>query len=128
VVFQEGINFFDGGWFDTLTVQVRQNGVWTNVANLVSTPPYPPNDAVNYETYTLTFDDTVGDGIRIDGAPGGSADFISVGELEVYGESAGPIPTLTGPTPTPTTTPLDLTQLGAIAAAVTRPTRGGHKN
>ena len=27
VVFQEGLHFFDGGWFDTLTVQVRQAGV-----------------------------------------------------------------------------------------------------
>src|SRR6185369_1523638 len=81
VVFQEGFNFGDGGWFDSLMVQVRQNGVWTNVTGFVSTPTYPPNDGVSYETYTLTFNDTVGDGIRIHGAPGGGADFISVGEL-----------------------------------------------
>jgi len=86
VVFQEGKNFADGGWFDTLTVQVRQGGVWTSVTNLVSSPPYPPNDGVNFETYTLTFDPVVGDGIRIDGAPGGSNDFISVAELRVFGQ------------------------------------------
>jgi hypothetical protein len=90
VVFQEGINFPDGGWFDTLTVQVRQGGVWTNVTGFVSTPPYPAaNNGVFEEIYVLTFDDTAGDGIRLYGAPGGSNDFISVAELEVYGESAG---------------------------------------
>jgi len=86
IVFQEGISFWDGGWFDTLNVQVRQNGVWTNVANLTFTPHYPAtNDGVSYRTYTLSFSAITGDGIRLDGAPGGSADFISVGELEVYG-------------------------------------------
>jgi len=88
VVFQEGMNFAGGGWFDTLTVQVRQGGVWTTVTGLTSTPPYPPNDGVNYETYTLDFPPVTGDGIRLDGDPGGSADFISVGELEVYGPSS----------------------------------------
>ncbi len=86
VVFQEGKNFVDGGWFNTLNVQVRQNGVWINVPNLMSTPTYPPNDNVNYETYTLTFTPIAGDAIRIDGAPGGGAYFISVGELMVYGQ------------------------------------------
>ncbi len=86
VVFQEGKNFVDGGFFNSLTVQVRQNGVWVNVPSFVSTPAYPPNDNVNYETYTLTFSPTTGDAIRIDGAPGGSAYFISVGELMVYGQ------------------------------------------
>ena len=85
VIFQEGMNFSNGGWFNTLTVQVRQNGVWVNVSGLTSTPPYPPNDGINFETYTLDFAPITGDGIRIDGAPGGSAYFISVGELRVYG-------------------------------------------
>ncbi len=85
VVFQEGMNFSNGGWFNTLTVQVLQNGVWVNVSGLTSTPPYPPNDGINFETYTLDFAPITGDGIRIDGAPGGSAYFISVGELRVYG-------------------------------------------
>ena len=88
VVFQEGMNFVDGGWLNSGTIQVRQNGNWVNVTNLNITPAYPPNDGVSYETYTLTFDAITGDGIRIDGAPGGSAYFISVGELEVYGPQA----------------------------------------
>jgi len=65
IVFQEGISFWDGGWFDTLNVQVRQNGVWTNVANLTSAPPYSAtNDGVSYQSYTLSFSTITGDGIR----------------------------------------------------------------
>ena len=95
VVFQEGMNFSDGGWFNNLNVQVRQSGTWVNVANLTSTPTYPPNDGISYETYTLTFSQISGDAIRIVGAPGGSSYFISVGELLVYGTAApAPVPTL----------------------------------
>jgi hypothetical protein len=85
VVFQEGRNFGDGGWFNSLTVQVRQNGSWVNVSGLVATPAYPPNDNISFESYTLSFNGITGDAIRIDGAPGGTAYFISVGELEIYG-------------------------------------------
>ncbi|TMA78315.1 MAG: hypothetical protein E6J72_14315, partial [Deltaproteobacteria bacterium] len=114
VVFQEGMNFADGGWFTSLRVQVRQNGTWNTVTGLVSTPTYPTtNDGVSYETYTLTFTATTGDGIRIDGAPGGQNQFISVGELEIYGPSGGatatpqpPTPTAVAPTRTRTATPV----------------------
>ncbi len=85
VVFQEGKNFVNGGWFNNLNVQVRQSGAWVNVSNLISTPAYPPNDGINYETYTLDFSSISGDAIRIDGVPGGTSYFISVGELQVYG-------------------------------------------
>ena len=86
VVFQEGMHFWDGGWFTTLTVQVRQAGVWTTVSNLRFTPAFPfANDGTNYQSYTLDFSAITGDGIRLDGAPGGQNQFISVGELEVYG-------------------------------------------
>ena len=126
VVFQEGKNFADGGWFDSLAVQVRQNGVWTPVPGLTSTPAYPANDGINYETYTLDFPAVVGDGIRLDGNPGGSADFISVGELEVYGGIVG----AALPTPTPTVTPgtVNLAPLGTIVARVTAPTGTGNKS
>ncbi|MEM7436219.1 MAG: DUF4215 domain-containing protein, partial [Myxococcota bacterium] len=88
VVFQEGRHFFDGGWFDSLTVQVRQDGVWNEVSGLTTTPSYPGNNGVNFETFELTFLPIVGDAIRIYGDPGGAADFISIGELEVY-EASG---------------------------------------
>jgi hypothetical protein len=111
VVFQEGKHFPNGGWFDTLTVQVRVAGVWTPVAALLVTPPYPGNNGVNFETFDLVFTPIVGDGIRIDGAPGGSSDFISIAELEVFGSGAGGPPVVSTPsaapsrTATPTKTP-----------------------
>jgi cysteine-rich repeat protein len=124
VVFQEGKNFGDGGWFDTLKVQVRQAGVWVDVTGLVSTPTYPPNDGINYETYTLNFAPIAGDGVRLDGAPGGSDDFISVGELEIYGGFIG-----SPPTPTATATPgPNLASQGTIVARVTAPTGSGNKS
>ena len=86
VVFQEGMHFANGGWFTTLRVEVRNAGVWTAVT-YTSTPEYPRiNNGVNYETYTLDFPATTGDAIRIAGPPGGSNVFISVGELEVWGQ------------------------------------------
>jgi len=113
VVFQEGMHFGDGGWFKTVTVQVRQNGVWKTVTGLQTVPLYPAtNDGQSHETYTFDFNAVSGDGIRLHGAPGGSDAYISVGELEVF-----------GPNPI-----RDLTQLGTIIARVTQPTGGGNKN
>ena len=58
---------------------------WVNVPGLTITPAYPgTNNGTNYETYDLRFTPTSGDGIRIIGNPGGSVDFISVGELRAY--------------------------------------------
>ena len=86
IVFQEGKHFVDGGWFETLAVQVRQSGVWTPVPGLTITPAYPARDnGVAFETYVLDFVATVGDGIRLYGRPGGVDDFVSVGELQVGG-------------------------------------------
>ena len=50
VVFQEGLHFWDGGWFASLAVQVRQNGQWVNVSGLVIVPAYAGNDGVSFET------------------------------------------------------------------------------
>jgi hypothetical protein len=86
VLFQEGKNFVDGGWFTTLRVQVRQGGNWVDAPGLTITPAYPGrNNNINFESYNLRFTTSSGDGIRIVGDPGGSADFISVAELQVYG-------------------------------------------
>ena len=69
----------------SLTVQVRQNGVWTPVTGLTVAPPYPGiNNGVSFQTYTFDFAPIQGDAIRIYGVPGGFNAFISVGELEVY--------------------------------------------
>ncbi|MCK4342036.1 MAG: hypothetical protein KAY37_09975 [Phycisphaerae bacterium] len=83
LIFQEGMHFVDGGWFDEFQVQVRIEGVWTDVANLSSDPPYPGNNGVNFETFLLTFDPLAGDAIRIYGDPGGEANFIGFGEYRV---------------------------------------------
>lgn len=94
VVFQEGINFdiagqydqMNGGWFSgPLRVQVHQGGIWVD-AGAVATPAYPgTTDYTSYNTYTLNFPAIAGDAIRLYGVPGGLREFISVGELEVYG-------------------------------------------
>ena len=84
VVFQEGMSYSDGGWFDTITVQVRQGASWVPVTGLTITPAYPGNNNISYQSFTLAFTPMAGDGIRVYGAPGGSADFFSVAELEVY--------------------------------------------
>ena len=74
------------GWFSGgLRVQVRQGFNWTDVTNLVISPSYPYNgSAGTNKSYVLKFDDTWGDGARIIGAPGGTAYFTSIGELEAY--------------------------------------------
>jgi hypothetical protein len=91
LVFQPGIQFGNGGWFTNFNVQVLQSGNWVDVPNMTITPAYKPHDGVNFETYEISFPAIVGTGIRLDGTPGGSGTFISVGELDVYqGVSSGP--------------------------------------
>ncbi len=85
VKYTTGNMFSDGGWFTDVKVQVRQNFEWIDVKNLSVTPDYPKDQtAGKHQTYTFTFDDTWGDGVRIIGTPGGSKTFTSIGELEVY--------------------------------------------
>jgi hypothetical protein len=66
-------------------VQVRQNHRWIDVTNLHVSPRYPADQTAGpYKTYTFTFDDTWGDGVRVVGTPGGDAHFTSIAEMEVY--------------------------------------------
>lgn len=75
----------DGGWFTDLRVQVRQEFEWIDVTGLTITPEYPFDNTVGEQaTYTLTFDDTWGDGVRLIGIPGGASTYTSFAELEVY--------------------------------------------
>lgn len=84
VQFTEGMHFHDGGWFaETPVVEVLVNGEWVAVETTVS-PEYPTGDdhGKSFETYTFTFaEETLCDGVRFVGKPGGSAYFISVGEI-----------------------------------------------
>lgn len=117
VVFQEGMHFARGGWFSSLTVHVRQNGIWSAVPSLVITPAYlGAHNGISYETYTLRFAAIRGDAIRIWGRPGGKDDFVSVGELRVY---AG-IDEVPAATPTATATPVrTATPVATVTAAPT---------
>jgi hypothetical protein len=85
VLFQEGLELSNGGFFENVTVQIRTGGVWAEPPNLRVTPVYPSANGINYQTYLFDFDSTAGDAIRIYGTPGGSDGFISVGELVVLG-------------------------------------------
>jgi glucose/arabinose dehydrogenase/PKD repeat protein len=86
VVFQEGRNYGDGGWFEQLTVQVRRNGVFEPVTHLVATPVYPgTSNGIGFRSYRLDFETVVGDAIRIYGPAGGALHFVSIAELDVYG-------------------------------------------
>jgi hypothetical protein len=82
--FTEGKHFNDGGWFaEVPTVEVLVNGVWKAVE---STSTYPSSNSKaghgnNFDKYIFTFKDVVCEGVRLVGKPGGSAYFISVGEL-----------------------------------------------
>ncbi len=84
LVFQEGIHFPSGGWFETIAVEIRVGATWFPVQNLQVIPPYRGNDVINFDIYTLTFTAQAGDAIRVVGNPGGSANFISAGELRVF--------------------------------------------
>lgn len=91
LVFQEGATWATGGWFadGEISVQVRSGGSWKTVE---TTKPvgYPVGDAQsdfgeNCETYTFEFEPITGDAIRIYGMTGGTENFVSVAQIEVYG-------------------------------------------
>jgi glucose/arabinose dehydrogenase len=95
LVFQEGMHFDDGGYLDSIGVEVRQGGQWLKVKTLKSTPVYLGYNVVGWETFFLDFEPVMGDAIRLVGEPGGAARYLSVAELEVWAapvESAGPAP------------------------------------
>jgi hypothetical protein len=92
LIFQEGMHFPDGGWFDTLTVQVHVGNEWKSVTGLTSSPAYGGGNGIHFETHDLTFPPVVGDGIRIGGPPGGSARYSSVAELRVLRPTGVPAP------------------------------------
>lgn len=89
VVFTTGQTFADGGSFqDDLKVQVRQNFQWVDVTNMVVTPEIV-NQTNQFTSYTFTFDDTWGDGVRVIGTPAfypnaSHMNFTSARELEIF--------------------------------------------
>ncbi len=90
--FQEGMHFADGGWFEALGVEVRRDDVWRPVESLHVEPAYRGDDGRGFDMYALLFDEAEGDATRLVGPPGGSAGFISVGELWAFVRRAGALP------------------------------------
>ena len=73
-----------GGYFENLTVEILRNGHFISPANLQLSEPL--DRFKMYQAITFDFAPTVGDAIRIVGAPGGSLEFTTIMELEVYGQ------------------------------------------
>lgn len=88
VIFQEGREFYDGGWFDAFSLQVFDGAAWADLASVNISPVYAGANGLGYETYELTFAPVTVMGVRLFGVPGGSARFISVGELRVLGPAS----------------------------------------
>lgn len=88
LTFQEGKHFANGGWFTSINAQYRVGaGPWIDVSGFSVNPPYPGvNDGESFETYIIRFTPVNATAVRLVGAPGGSAKFISIGELRVLAE------------------------------------------
>ncbi|MGH9515387.1 MAG: DUF4185 domain-containing protein [Terriglobales bacterium] len=87
VVYWTGRGSADGGWFSgDLKVQVRQNFSWIDVSGITVSPPYLYRPIFGEKSYTFSFPDTWGDGVRIIGRPGGSEHFTSIIHLGFYFE------------------------------------------
>jgi hypothetical protein len=72
-----------GGWFETLDVQIRDHrtGLWSSVADLEIWPPFEGLNATGFEVFEMRFTPRLGNGIRVIGAPGGTEEFVTAGEL-----------------------------------------------
>lgn len=89
VLFTEGAHFNNGGWFrQTPAVEALVGGKWVP-AKVTSDPLYIEVDDQSaqgdpFQTFTFTLaEPTACTGIRVIGAPGGSAKFVSCSELDV---------------------------------------------
>ena len=90
LVFQEGETWVDGGWFadGDVKVQVQTANGWKDV-ELIAPVNYPVSDlradfGQNCEIYTFDFKPIEGKAIRIIGMSGGTGNFVSVAQIEVY--------------------------------------------
>jgi hypothetical protein len=90
VVFQDGIKFTDGGWFSaTPQIQVDPDGSQTNWMPVTASvsPAFAGQTASNFTTYTFTLTPPVSAmGVRIDGTPGGTGTYVTIGELRVFAQ------------------------------------------
>ena len=124
VDFTEGKHFKDGGWFTAQPkVEVFVDGGWKEVEVDISRE-YPTGNSLdahgnNFDIYTFIFKEAVEcQGVRFVGVPGGSAHFISVGEITplLADVNAGD------------KIKFDNAATPIIVASTTMPTGGGSKN
>ncbi len=90
IAYYAGNQFWDGGWFTSLTIQYTKDGVnWIEAPNVEIWPEYDFADKRlserYFSRYDISFSPVRGKGIRIFGTPGGASSFTSISELEVYG-------------------------------------------
>lgn len=89
LLFQEGLHFANGGWFESLRVESRvdHDGPWQPVPLLQVDPPFRggAQGGQTYETFTFEFEPLVARGVRLVGVPGGVDEFVTAAELRVYG-------------------------------------------
>jgi hypothetical protein len=84
VVYQQGIQYWNGGWFTSVAVQVEQSGVWTTVSDVTASPAFGGDNGVNFQAYTFTFPAVTGTAIRVYGAPGGLNTYTTTGQMRIY--------------------------------------------
>ncbi|TAJ19013.1 MAG: DUF11 domain-containing protein [Dehalococcoidia bacterium] len=88
VVFTEGYVFPDGGFFNTIRLETSPDGTtWTTVAGgNDASPPYPNgNDGIPFNSYQWDFVPAItAKYIRVIGGAGGTAEFTSVSEFQVF--------------------------------------------
>jgi hypothetical protein len=85
LVYTNGDVTTHGGWFEALTVEVRRGQQWVPVDGLSVTPDYTYGPKLpTHRSFTFRFANTISDGIRIAGTPGGDWHYTSIAELAVY--------------------------------------------
>ncbi|MBI4580201.1 MAG: ADP-ribosylglycohydrolase family protein, partial [Planctomycetes bacterium] len=76
----------NGGWFESVTVQYRDDqGRWTSAENVRVDPPYDPDRAKKGNLqFEMRFKPVTTRAVRLIGKPGGDAQFTNIAELGVY--------------------------------------------
>jgi glucose/arabinose dehydrogenase/PKD repeat protein len=103
VDFTSGVVSAEGGWFESLVVEVRvgtpcplQCGCeWQCVEELAIEPAYPTGANAplgsDFTTYRMRFAPIAGDAVRVRGVPGGTIGFVSASEMRILTIAPNPI-------------------------------------
>ncbi|MFN3596182.1 MAG: PQQ-dependent sugar dehydrogenase [Rubricoccaceae bacterium] len=90
LLFQEGAETAEAGWWQALRVEVRQGGVWQPVPILHSLPAYEGGTGATFESFALLFQEVTADGIRLAGPVAGG--YATVGELRAFARRPDRLP------------------------------------